>query len=66
MSAVSASERISPWHATVQVDWRINERFGVLFGYRIFDLDFDDAGDANRIDLDLQESGPGIGAAFSF
>jgi hypothetical protein len=54
------------WHATVQIGWRINQRFSMLFGYRIFDLDFEDGGGANRTDIDLQESGPGIGAAFSF
>lgn len=54
------------WHATAHFDWQVTERVTVLFAYRIFDLDFDDGGGTGHVALDLQESGPGIGAAFSF
>ena len=29
------------WHATALFNWRVSEHFGVLFGYRIFDVDFE-------------------------
>ena len=54
------------WHATVHFDWNIDDRISLLLGYRIFDLDFNDGGASGRVDVDLRESGPGLGVAFSF
>lgn len=54
------------WHATVLFNWRVSEHFGLLFGYRIFDVDFEDGSGAERIGIDLQQSGPAVGVAFAF
>jgi len=54
------------WHATAFFDWRVSEHFGVLFGYRIFDVDFEDGSGTERIAIDLQQSGPAVGIAFAF
>jgi hypothetical protein len=54
------------WHASAFFDWRFSEQFSMLFGYRIFDFEFEERGDAGLFALDMQESGPGIGIAFSF
>jgi hypothetical protein len=54
------------WHASAFLDWRLGKQFSVVFGYRIFDFEFEDGGGADTFDLDLQESGPGIGIALSF
>jgi hypothetical protein len=54
------------WHATAFFDWRVSEHFGLLFGYRIFDVDFEDGSGRERIGIDLQQSGPAVGVAFAF
>jgi hypothetical protein len=54
------------WHATALFDWRVSEHVGLLFGYRIFDVDFEDGSGRERIGIDLQQSGPAVGVAFAF
>jgi hypothetical protein len=54
------------WQATAYFDWKVGETFGVLFGYRIFDVDFEEGSGSNRSGIDLQQSGPAIGVAISF
>jgi hypothetical protein len=54
------------WHVTAFFNWHFGENFSVLFGYRFFDFEFEDRGGADQLALDMQESGPGIGIAWSF
>jgi hypothetical protein len=54
------------WHGTVQMDWRTSEHFTMAFGYRIFDVDFEDRGSNGLVDFDMQQSGLGIGVAYTF
>lgn len=54
------------WHATVATTWNISESFGVLFGYRIFDVDLDDDDGGEEVSADLQHSGPAIGVSITF
>ena len=54
------------WHATAFFDWHFGESLSMVLGYRIFDLEFDEGRGDGRFELDLQESGPGIGIAYSF
>jgi hypothetical protein len=54
------------WHVTAFFDWRIGKQFSMLVGYRIFDVEFEDEGAGGQFGLDLQQSGPGLGVAFSF
>lgn len=53
------------WHATAALSWRLSDSFGVLFGYRIFDLDIDDDDDES-VHADLQHSGPALGVSLGF
>jgi hypothetical protein len=54
------------WHVTAFFNWQFSENFSMLVGYRYFEFDFEDRGDADQLALDMQESGPGIGIAWSF
>lgn len=54
------------WDATAFFDWRFGKNFSMAFGYRYFDLQFDDRGGADAFDLDMQQGGPAIGVAYTF
>lgn len=54
------------WHGTVQFDWHTSEHFTMAFGYRIFDVDFEDRGSNGLANFDMQQSGFGIGVAYTF
>jgi opacity protein-like surface antigen len=54
------------WNVTAFFDWRVGRQFSLLAGYRIFDVEFEDEGSRGKFGLDLQQSGPGLGVAFSF
>lgn len=54
------------WHATAQVDWKTSDHFTMIFGYRIFDVDFEDRGDAGLSNLDMQQSGFALGVGYTF
>ena len=54
------------WHVTAFFNWHFGESFSMLVGYRYFEFDFEDRGDADQLALDMQESGPGIGVAWTF
>ena len=54
------------WHATVHFDWHTGEHFTMVFGYRIFDVDFEDRGNNGLTNLDLQQSGFAIGVGYTF
>jgi hypothetical protein len=54
------------WHGTVQFDWRTGGHFTMVFGYRIFDVDFEDRGDNGLSSFDMQQSGFAVGAAYTF
>jgi hypothetical protein len=56
----------SSWHATAFFDWKATDQFSVLFGYRAFDVDFEDGSGAGRFALDIRQSGPAIGMSLSF
>jgi hypothetical protein len=54
------------WHATAFFNWRVNNSVGLLFGYRAFDVEFDDSDGPADLHLDLLQSGPGVGVAIQF
>jgi hypothetical protein len=54
------------WHTTVQFDWHTSEHFTMVFGYRIFDVDFEDRGSNGLANFDMQQSGPAIGVGYTF
>ena len=54
------------WHATVHFDWHTSEHFTMLFGYRILDVDLEDRGSNGLANLDMTQSGPAIGVAWTF
>ena len=54
------------WTATGTVDFRITRSFSVFVGYHVMDYEIDDFGRGEDFDLDLQLSGPVVGAAFRF
>ena len=50
------------WQALATLDWRISERFSASVGYRWVQIDYE----ASRANIDLDMSGPIIGASFRF
>lgn len=46
--------------------WQANERFGVVFGYRLIGFDYEDGHDADYERFDLIEQGPLAGLTISF
>jgi len=46
--------------------WQANERFGVVFGYRLIGFDYEDGHDADYERFDLTEQGPLVGMTISF
>lgn len=54
------------WHATVAATWRLLDNFGVLFGYRVFDVELDNDDAAAEVHADLQHSGPALGFSLAF
>lgn len=54
------------WTATGTADFRFTPGFSVFVGYHVMDYEFDDLGSGENFDLDLQLSGPVVGAALRF
>ena len=50
------------WQAIATLDWRISDRFSASVGYRWVQIDYE----ASRANIDLDMSGPIIGASFRF
>jgi hypothetical protein len=50
------------WQAIATLDWRISDRFSASVGYRWVQIDYE----ASRAKIDLDMSGPIIGASFRF
>ena len=48
------------------IHWQANERFGVVFGYRLLSFDYEDGSGADYLRFDLTEQGPLIGVTISF
>jgi hypothetical protein len=54
------------WQVTAFFNWTVGENFGVLFGYRFFDFDFEDDSGSDRKAFDMQQGGPAVGVSFAF
>lgn len=54
------------WHATALFSWHATPSLNVLFGYRLYDVDYETGAGFSRFGLDQRQSGPGIGMAFTF
>ena len=46
--------------------YRPSERYSVIFGYRLLDIDYDDGAGADRFLYDVATSGPNLGMVFHF
>ena len=54
------------WQAIARADWQITPVFGVVFGYRILDVDYDEGSGADRFVWDTTMSGPLAAVTFTF
>jgi hypothetical protein len=52
------------WQAMANVGWKLSERSSLWVGYRGLGMDFDDAGNKNKLSMDVTFHGPVLGAAF--
>lgn len=52
----------SEWSVLAGATWQINDRFGLSFGWRHLEVDYDEAG----VVFDVAQSGPVFGASFEF
>ena len=50
------------WQAIAALDWRVSEKSSASVGYRWIQIDYD----AGRANIDLNMSGPIIGASLRF
>jgi len=54
------------WQALAMFDWRFSERFGVLFGFRALDCDYEDGEGSERFVYDVLTAGPVAGMTIRF
>ena len=52
------------WNAVGLFDYRFNEKFSALIGYRWLDYDYETGSGANRFTYDITYEGPVLGAVF--
>jgi hypothetical protein len=52
------------WQAMANVGWKLGDSSSLWAGYRALGMDFDDAGNRNKLSMDVTFHGPVIGAAF--
>ncbi|HEY8519640.1 MAG TPA: hypothetical protein VIN61_06145 [Gammaproteobacteria bacterium] len=51
----------SAWQLVARFNLTFGDQLGVIFGYRIIDVDYEDGEGATRFLFDVQSSGPVIG-----
>ena len=54
------------WGFTGGVKWKLDQNMNLVAGYRILDIDYEDGGGVDKIELDAQLAGPFLSVAFSF
>ena len=57
------------YHLLANVEWRASESVGMVFGYRLIDIDYEDGNNSlggNYEKYDLTEQGPLVGVSISF
>lgn len=51
------------WQAELAFGWKVNEKFTLVLGYRVLEVDYDSGSGAREFVYDVSQQGPGIGFA---
>ena len=54
------------WQAVAHFDWRIGKTVGMVFGYQVLDVDYEDGEGSDLFRFDAAIAGPLVGVTFAF
>ena len=65
---IGAGDSELAWNASAYLDFHFGQRdqFGIIFGYRHLDVEYEDTVDGTKVTVDMTMSGPAAGFAFRF